>query len=329
MIITRTPYRVSLFGGSCDYKSFFQDNGAFLWGFGLNRYCFTSVMRLPELVDIDYQAFYSQAERVYHISEIKNPGIRGSLQYLYPKFEDFKKIAIFIQNELPSQTGIGSSSSLIVGLLNGLYNLYGVTPTKRQLADDAIYIERELLKEPGGIQDQIWASYSGLSSIEIFKDGNYVVKPLPLDEFQVEDFRQSSILFYTKIQRESFEIAKSHDKYQSVYKAQMQALARESYSSLIDGNLADVGFLMDESWKYKKQISPLISTEYIDSLYETIKKLGAWGCKLLGTGAGGFLYVMCPPSRKQHIIDNINLASLEVGFDRDGTKVIFDEKMRL
>tara|TARA_R110000824_G_scaffold70829_1_gene181615 strand:+ start:2916 stop:3905 length:990 start_codon:yes stop_codon:yes gene_type:complete len=326
MIITKTPYRVSLFGGSTDYPSYYSQYGSTLIGFAINRYCYTSIMKLDEFTDINYQAFYSSAERVNTSEEIQNPGIRGTLQFCEKNIPDFKKLAIFIQNELPSKTGIGSSSSLIVGLLRSIYTLFKIEFDEKQLAQDAIYIERSLLKEPGGIQDQIWAAHGGFNSIDIDKHGAFFVKPLPICSEFINYFLDSSIMFYTKIQRDSYEIAESHnDKSAEQYKLGIHNLAQDALKLFDNEDLEGIGQLLDESWQMKKQISPMISNEYIDSLYQTVMNNGAFGCKLLGTGSGGFLFCLCNNYKKHDIIDAVKLPHIDIKPTYQGSKIIFNE----
>ena len=326
MIITKTPYRCSLFGGSTDYPSYYEQYGSLLIGFAMNRYCYNSIMKLPRFSDINYQAFYSRTEIANFSNEIKNPGIRGTLQFCERNIRDFKKVAMFVQNELPSRTGIGSSSSLIVGLLKGIYTLFKIDFDKKQLATDAINIERHLLKEPGGIQDQIWAAYGGFNSVDIDKHGGFFVKPLAICSEFVDYFLDSSIMFYTKIQRDSFEVAESHnEKSAEQYKKQIHDIAKDALTLFEDENLEGIGKLLDRSWQMKKQISPLINNEHIDSLYKSIMKCGAFGCKLLGTGSGGFLFCLCDNNRRQKIIDTVKLPYIDIKPSYDGSKTIFNE----
>lgn len=327
MISTKAPYRISLSGGSTDYESFYSQYGSLLVGFGLNNHCYVTVKPTHTFDKVNFQAFYSHAEKVERIDQIQNPGIRGTLQYVKENvIPELNKIAIYIQNDLPSQTGIGSSSSLIVALLQAIYEMYNVAYTKKTLAKDAIYIERELLREPGGIQDQIWAAYGGLSSIEIQRDGEFFVRPIPVYEEQIKEFEKWSLLFCTNIGRQSFDIAKSHNNVGAKeVKMHIAEIAVEMKRMLSGGCWEDVGILLDESWQLKKQISGLISNSDIDRYYDIALNNGAFGGKLLGTGGGGFLYIVCEPTDRNRIIEAVGLPHLDVGIDTLGSRVIFRE----
>jgi D-glycero-alpha-D-manno-heptose-7-phosphate kinase len=327
MLICKSPNRISLSGGSTDYESYYSIYGSLLLGFGLDKYCYVGVKQLHSFDNINFQAFYSQAERTATIEEIKNPGIRGTLQYVKThKIPDLNKIGIFIQNDLPTQTGVGSSSSLIVALLQAIYEMYGVEYTKKSLAKDAIYIERVLLAESGGIQDQIFASYGGLSSIEIEKNGDFHVRPVPVYEEQIKEFEKWSILFCANIGRQSFEIAKSHDNIAATaYKHNILDLSKQMLKMFSRGCWEDVGTLLGEAWENKKQISGLISNSDIDKHYDIALENGAFGGKLLGTGGGGFLYIVCEPTDRAKIIEAVGLHHLDVGIDTLGSRMIFNE----
>lgn len=327
MITCKAPYRISLSGGSTDYESFYSQYGSLLVGFGLNNHCYVTVKPLHSFDNINFQAFYSHAERVERIDQIQNPGIRGTLQFLKEqRIPDLNKIAIYIQNDLPSQTGIGSSSSLIVALLQAIYEMYNVVYTKKTLAKDAIYIERELLREAGGIQDQIWASYGGLSSIEIERNGEFFVRPIPVYDEQIKEFQKWSLLFCVNIGRQSYEIAKSHQNVNALEsKRKILELSEEMLKMFSGGYWEDVGLILHKSWENKKQISGLISNSDIDRYYDIALNNGAFGGKLLGTGGGGFLYIMCEPTDRDKIIKAVGLPHLDVGIDTLGSRVIFRE----
>jgi D-glycero-alpha-D-manno-heptose-7-phosphate kinase len=327
VITCKAPYRISLSGGSTDYESFYSQYGSLLVGFGLNSHCYVTVKPTHTFDKVNFQAFYSHAEKVERIDQIQNPGIRGTLQYLKENvIPELNKIAIYIQNDLPSQTGIGSSSSLIVALLQAVYETYNVAYTKRSLAKDAIYIERVLLSESGGIQDQIWAAYGGLSSIEIQKDGEFYVRPIPVYEEQIREFEKWSLLFCINNSRQSYKIATSHNNAAATaYKQNILDISNRTLKAFKKGHWEDVGTLLGEAWENKKQISGLISNSEIDNYYDIALNNGAFGGKLLGTGGGGFLYIMCEPTNRNRIIKAVGLPHLDVNIDTLGSRVIFRE----
>lgn len=283
MIISKTPFRVSLFGGSTDYESHYKNNGATLIGFAMDQYCHLAVRKTPKIFGNTTKIIYSKTEIVEDNSTIQHNGVRGVLQYLDIKYG----IEISHMSDLPAQTGIGSSSSFIVGLLNACYTLDGIKKTPHELASEAIYIERILLGEAGGIQDQIFASFAGLNSIHISKSGDFEVRPIPVGEKFLKEFLRRSILVYTGNTRESYEVAQSHcgkekDGIGEIVNAAMKAFYTQ--------DLDTVGVLLDRTWQAKKRISSLISNEAVDKIYAELRSAGMIGGKLLGAGGSGFIF---------------------------------------
>lgn len=324
MIIVRTPYRVSLFGGSTDYPSYFKTYGSTLIGFAIDKYCTVTIDELPSFADCNFQAFYSKAERKQSIDEIENPGIRGTLKFLHNNFYTLNKLAIYIQNEIPAQTGMATSSAMIVGLLNAVHTMYGVKVSSRRLAKEAIYVERELLKEAGGWQDQIWCAYGGFNEIEINKNGEFSVYPMPMCDLVLEDLKKCSILFYTTQQRNSFAVAESHNLVSALeHKKEIHIISKRAKSYFQDGWFEDIGKLLDLSWQAKKSISSCISNLPIDKIFEIIKMSGGWGSKLLGSGTGGFIFTLCDNKDRAQIIENVGLPVVDYDFDFSGSQVIF------
>jgi len=325
MIISKTPYRISIAGGSADYKSHYSKHGAFLIGFAFDKYCYVSLNQTEHLTDVDFQAYYSEVEKVVDINKIKNPGVRGPLQYIN-ETDRLENLAIYIQNELPSKTGIGSSSSLSVGLLNCLRRYKRYKANKKSLAIDSIYVERELNKEAGGIQDNIFASYGGLQSITIEKDGHFLVRPVPVSEDFLTEFKNSCLLFYTNSQRDSYELAESHNNPAAEsHKIEITNLAKEMYEYFVMENVPLIGSTLNKLWYHKKKISDLISNPKVDEAYDKIMKSGAFGAKLLGSGSSGFFFTMFPKQNRKKIIDAVQMPYLDVNIDKDGSKIVFEE----
>jgi len=287
MIISKTPFRVSLFGGSTDYESFYSEHGSLLIGFGINKYCYILIRKTPQIFNHKTKVYYSSVEIVNNNNKIKHNGVRGVLEFLKIKYG----LEITHLGDLPSQTGIGSSSSFIVGLLNVLYTLKKTEVGRKRLAEEAIYIERTLLAETGGIQDQIWAAYGGMNSIHINKDGSFEVKPLPISDQLIENFFDRSILIHTGQTRQSYKIAKSHDTQKNnVSKREIFAIAEEAYEKFIVGDIDAIGKLLHKSWIAKQQISSLISNQKVAKIYRALQEDGMVGGKLLGSGGEGFLF---------------------------------------
>ena len=287
MLISKTPFRISLFGGSTDYESFYSEHGSLLIGFGLDKYCYVLVRKTPRIFNHKTKAYYASTEIVNDNKDIQHNGIRGVLQYL--KIKDGLEISHL--GDLPSQTGIGSSSSFIVGLLTCLHKLKNHNTSKVTLAKEAIYIERKLLAEAGGIQDQIWAVYGGMNSVHIHKNGSFEVKPLPISEYLISEFFNRAILIHTGRTRQSYKIAQAHNNKSAMSnKKRIEELAHVGYEKFVQGDISSIAHLLHESWIQKQKISPLISNKSVNSLYEDLRQSGMIGGKLLGTGGQGFIF---------------------------------------
>lgn len=313
MIISKTNFRVSLFGGSTDYEDYYSKNGALLIGFGLNKYCYCLVRDTPDILDYKTKVSYKITEVVDDNSKIENNAVRGVLEYLGINHG----VEISYVSDLPSQTGIGSSSSFIVGLLAAFS---GGNATCRELADDAIQIERKLLNEPGGIQDQIWAAYGGFNAINIAKDGTYDFMPLGMSKDFIDDFFARSVLIYTGQSRNSFDIARSHTN----NKEKIQELAHRAYDNFIDEDLVGVAVNLREAWEEKQRLSPLISSPEVNQIYSTLTKHGMIGGKLLGSGGSGFIFgIMNSLSNKQAVISLYKHRYVECGLSNTGTEIIW------
>jgi D-glycero-alpha-D-manno-heptose-7-phosphate kinase len=248
--------------------------------------------------------------------------VRGVLEFL--KMNDFG-LEISYNSDLPAQTGTGSSSSFVVGLLNAIHSLKGHHSTKKQLADEAILIERELLNEAGGIQDQIWAAYGGFNSISIDKTG-YRVRPMPLSEDFLKKFLDHSVLIYTGRSRKSFEIARSHDKPASIeHKHEIKKLARDAYKAFQNEDLFTIGYLLNQSWVAKKSISPMITSDSVDDLYDDLKSNGMTGGKLLGAGGSGFIFGIFENSKDRNdMLNKYHKLNIKYNFDMEGSKIIYE-----
>ena len=318
MIISRAPYRISLFGGSTDYPSYYSKYEALLLGFTINHYCTTIIRHVPPILNNKYILKYSKTEKTDESKLIEHDGCRGLVQ-----FYNVPSIEIDILDDLPARTGIGSSSSFIVAGATGICTLFGYKSTKKQLALDAINIERKLLKEPGGIQDQIWASYGGMNSIRIRQNGDFIVKPLPIsDEFK-EELNKHLLLFYTGEQRQSFDLAQSHDTMNG-YKTDVHNIAYEALGAFTSEDIQQIGNLLNESWLAKKKIAKNITSDNIDKIYSYAITHGAIGGKLLGSGTSGFMVFIVIDKTKEFIecMEQCNLIHVNYGLDNQGATII-------
>ena len=323
MIITKTPFRMSFFGGGTDMPSYFNEHGGAVISTSFDKYVYVTVRHLPRFFDYTTEVIYSKSERVSSIDEIEHPMVRNAIKML-----DMKELHIAYDADLPARTGLGTSSTFAVGLLNAFYCLKGKYASKKQLANDAIYLERSLCNEAGGWQDQIVASFGGLNRID-FKDNKYHVNPIIISPDRKKLLNNNLMLFFTGFTRFSAEIQKSttvtmQDKLKQL--AEMYSLVDEAQDVLENKNrdLDDFGRLLDQTWRLKRQTGSKISTGSIDELYEKGIKAGALGGKLLGAGGGGFLlfYVQ---SEKQESVRNAfsHLMEVPFEFENSGTKVIY------
>lgn len=322
MIITKTPFRVSLFGGSTDYPSYYENYGSKLIGFAINKYCYLTVRETPKIFPYKTRISYSKIEIVQENIDIEHNGVRGTLEYF--GLRDGLEIHNFA--DLPAQTGIGSSSSFVVGLVNAISKMiYGDNDLlnedlrKNYLCDAAIIIERFTLKEPGGIQDQIFAAHGGFISIDIDTDGIYKVKPMPVSQYFIDDLLKRSVLVYTGKERKSFDIAKSSNK-QSEHKNKIQEIANQAYEAFINEDVDSVANLLHNSWEHKKAISDQISNEEINSTYKALQKDGMIGGKLLGSGGSGFIFGICSPKGVSKIKKKYN--TIDFNISKKGSEII-------
>src|ERR1051326_840362 len=311
MIIVKSPFRVSLFGGSTDYPSYYEKNGAFLIGTTINKYVYLSTRIRPNILPKENVIVYSKLECEKDINDIKNPLIRETLRD--SNIEEFIELISF--SDIPSRTGLGGSSSFCVGMIYLLNKLQNKAINKKSIAKQAINIERNILKEHGGIQDQILASYGGLNSIEIKHNGDFCVKPLPVTIEFKEELENSIILIYTNDQREHSECAKSQD---GVNKSTIQEISKQAYSYFLKEDIKSIGGLLYQTWKEKAKLSNIISNNKIDNIIKDVMYMGAYGAKLLGSGGCGFILVICDSRVKNKIISNFSDYVLEVKLEDKG-----------
>lgn len=324
MIISRTPFRVSFFGGGTDYPAWFQDHGAKVLTSTINRYCYITARYLPPFFDQRSRIVWSKIELVNAVQEIKHPAVRAALQFL----DIHKGVEIHHVGDLPARSGLGSSSAFAVGLLHALYALKGELANKRRLADDAIYIEQQMLNEAVGIQDQIQVAYGGINLIEVPRNGEYQVSPVILSSKRMREFESHMMLFFTGISRFASEIAQSQIKvipHKTKALRAMGAMVDEAMHVLAgSGSLDGFGRLLHESWLLKRSLTAKISSQMIDEVYEAARRAGALGGKLLGAGGGGFMLFFVPPARQQQVRESLHkLLEIPFHFEHAGTQIIF------
>lgn len=323
MIITRTPFRMSFFGGGTDMKEFFNEHGGAVISTTFDKYCYVTVRHLPPFFDFKNELTYSKIERTSTIEEIIHPAIRNAMKYL-----NMSGIRLTYEADLPARSGLGTSSSFAVGMLNAFHSLNGIYASKKQLADEAILLERDLCNEAGGWQDQIAASFGGFNRID-FSDNSYEVAPIIISKQKKEQLNNNLMMFFTGFTRFSSDVQKANasgriDKTQQ--KLEMLRLVDEAEKVLQnkESNLDDFGYLLNTTWNLKRQTGSAISTNSIDELYDKGIKAGALGGKLLGAGGGGFLVFYVTPEKQESVRHAMqDLLYIPFKFENDGTKVIY------
>ena len=324
MIITRTPFRVSFFGGGTDYQAWYSQHGGLVIGTTFERYCYISCRRLPPFFDYKTRLVYSRTEHINHIEEIQHPAIRGCLQFL----QIHDGLEIHHDGDLPAGSGIGSSSAFTVGFLLSLHTFRHESLTKHELADQAIKVEQDVLREHVGIQDQTLAAYGGLQAICIEQDGRYEVVPLILPIDYMQALEQHVLLGFTGISRHASDLAAAQiERIQSGNSAmnEVHSLAKEALELFHQkADFAKIGSLLNTNWQIKRSLADGMSNEKIDQIYEAGRKAGAYGGKLLGAGGGGFMMFLAPPECHQRIKDALPNLKVWVPFklDRSGAQVM-------
>ena len=321
MIITKTPFRMSFFGGGTDMPEFFQKHGGAVISTTFDKYCYVNVRHLPPFFDYHTELSYSKTERVRDVSEIVHPAIREAMKML-----DMHDIRLTYEADLPARTGLGTSSSFAVGMLSAFYALKGKYADKKKLSDEAIYLERVLCNEAGGWQDQIAAAYGGLNRIN-FHDDSYDVQPIIIDPQRKTQLNRNLMMYFTGFTRFSSEIQKSSKSMEdkTAQLLDMLAIVDEAEKVLEDkySDLNEFGRLLDKSWRLKKQTGNKVSTSGIDVLYEKALAAGALGGKLLGAGGGGFLLFYVPEENQPGVAKAMDqLMRVPFEFENGGTRVI-------
>ncbi len=323
MIITRTPFRISFFGGGTDYPKWYQEHGGIVVATTIDKYCYISCRCLPPFFEHKYRIVYSRIENVRAIDEIEHPSVRTVLQYMQCE----QGLEVHHDGDLPARSGLGSSSSFTVGLLNALMALKGKYTSNEELASQAIHIEQNLIKENVGSQDQISAAYGGFNRIEFHRDGSFRVSPIILNQERLEEFQGHLMLFFTGFSRIASEIAKSkidNIKARTAEIRRMKEIAHEAIE-VLHGNssLDEIGGLLDQSWQYKRSLSDKVSTSDIDQIYEAATKAGALGGKLLGAGGGGFMLFFVKPEHQGKVQEALkNLVHVPFRFENSGSRVV-------
>lgn len=324
MIITKTPFRISLFGGGTDYPDWYKHNGGAVLTTSIDKYCYISVRYLPPFFDHNYRISWSKIENVKFLEEIEHRSVRACLQYLGIN----RGVEVHHWGDLPARAGLGSSSAFTVGMLQGLQSLRGKYSSKRTLADNAIQVEQKVLGETVGIQDQIECAFGGINQIVISPSGEYDVRPVFLKYDRMIELQSHLMLFFTGFQRFASDIAAVQIEGMKNHTLQlqtMQAMVGHAIESLQgDTPIEHIGDLLNAAWLFKRSVSPLVSTPAIDNIYLRARAAGAIGGKLLGAGSGGFMLIFASPEKQKAVRAMLSdLVEVPVRFEFSGSQIIF------
>lgn len=327
MIISRTPYRISFFGGGTDYPSWFRKHGGSVLATTIDKYCYITCRFLPPFFEHSIRVVYSRIESCHHADEVQHPSVRESLRYM--KMD--RGVEIHHDGDLPARSGMGSSSAFTVGLLHALYALKGTMPSKQQLARESIYIEQEMIRETVGSQDQALAAYGGFNHLVFQPNGEITVRPVILSRERISELNGSLMLFYTGIKRTASNIADSYVNDMEAKRRQLRIMKDlvEEAISILNGerDISEFGELMNEAWHAKKSLSASVSNPSVDGLYERAVAAGALGGKLTGAGGGGFLLLFVPPPAQTAVRETLSgLIHVPFRFEYAGSQIIFFER---
>ena len=328
MIINKTPFRISFFGGGTDYPIWYRLHGGAVLSTAIDKYCYLTCRVLPPFFEHKHHITYSSDEKVNSTEEIIHPAVREIFKYM-----DLEEgMEIHYDADLPARSGLGSSSSFIVGLLHSLYALKDKEVSQEHLALEAIHIEQNLIKENVGSQDQIAAAFGGLNKIVFHEDNSFEVLPLNILENRLAEFESHIMFFFTGITRIASSLAgqqiqNTPKKSKELHK--MREMVDEAVSLLSNDNhcITAIGKLLHESWRLKRSLTNRISNKIIDDIYDTAIRAGAIGGKLTGAGGGGFMMIFAEPSYQKIIRERLkNLLYAPISFSKNGSEIIFKTK---
>lgn len=326
MVISRTPFRISFFGGGTDYPAWYRKNGGSVLAASINKYCYITCRYLPPFFEHRIRVVYSKIESCHALEDIQHPAVRETLRFLNLQ----RGLEIHHDGDLPARSGMGSSSSFTVGLLHALYAMQGIMPDKHRLAMESIHIEQELIQETVGSQDQVTAAYGGLNHLVFQANGNISIQAVTIFQERLGELNSHLMLFYTGIKRTASDLAKTYvndleskrDQLQS-----MQEMVDEAMAVLCSNRcICNFGELLHKTWMLKRGLSSQVSNSMVDDFYERARTQGAIGGKITGAGGGGFLLLFVPPSAQEQVRRALQeLLCVPFKFESSGTQIIFYE----
>lgn len=323
MIITRTPFRISFFGGGTDYPGWYLQHGGEVLSTTIDKYCYITCRHLPPFFEHKHRIVYSAIECVNSTDDIRHPAVRAVLNWN----RCTKGMEIHHDGDLPARSGLGSSSSFTVGLIHAMHALKGEYVSKEKLARDALHVEQEVIGESVGSQDQIAAAYGGFNRIEFMRSGNFSVHPVILRRQRLKELQKHLMLCFTGFSRIAAEVAKSkiaNLSKREVELRRMRQMVDEALQILQgQGPIEAFGDLLHEAWRCKRELSDKVATPEIDLLYETARDAGAIGGKLLGAGGGGFMLLFARPADQPRIRHALSgLVHVPFAFEEEGSRVM-------
>jgi len=324
MIISRTPFRISFFGGGSDYPAWYRKHGGSVLVTTINKYCYLSCRYYPPFFEHKFRIVYIRSEDCKTVEEVSHPAVREILRYLNWD----RGLEIHHVGDLPARGGMGSSSSFTVGLLHALYAMRGRMMSKKQLAMESIHVEQDILRETVGSQDQVSTAYGGLNHIIFQENGEIIVKPVTVSQDRIRQLESHLMLFYTGIKRTASNVAQSYVNNIEQKKRQMEmmtGLVDESIAILNSNrDILDFGRLLHEAWKIKCSFSNRVSNSSVDDIYTKAVSAGAIGGKITGAGGGGFMVLFVPPERRGRVREELkNLVHVPFRFEGHGSQIIF------
>ena len=324
MIISRTPFRISFFGGGTDYPAWYREHGGAVLATTIDKYCYLTCRHLPPFFEHRIRVVYSKIETVQTVDEITHAAAREILKFLAIE----RGIEIHHDGDLPARSGMGSSSAFTVGLLHALHALAGRMVGKHQLALEGIHVEQDLLKETVGSQDQVMAAYGGLNYVRFLPSGEITVHPVIVPRDRITELSDHVMLFYTGIKRTASDVAGTYVNDMESHRRHLRVLTNlvDEGLSLLSGNggIAGFGELLHEAWQAKRSLSDAVSNSRVDAMYDDARAAGAIGGKLLGAGGGWFLMLFVPPDRQEHVKEKLRgLIHVPCNFEFTGSQIIF------
>jgi D-glycero-alpha-D-manno-heptose-7-phosphate kinase len=324
MIISRTPFRISFFGGGTDYPAWYRQHGGAVLAATIDKYCYLTCRHLPPFFEHRFRVVYSKIETVQTVDEITHSAAREILNFLAVD----RGVEIHHDGDLPARSGMGSSSSFTVGLLHALHALAGRMVGKHQLATEGIHVEQDLLKETVGSQDQVMAAYGGLNHVRFLPSGEITVHPVIMPPERMITLSDHVMLFYTGIKRTASDVASTYVNEIESRRRHLRVLTNlvDEGLSILSGNgdIATFGELLHEAWQAKRSLSEVVSNSQVDAMYDDARAAGALGGKLLGAGGGGFLMLFVPPDRQENVRQKLQgLIHVPCNFEFSGSQIIF------